>query len=157
MNILKSVTMACTVISSLYLSVHASAQKPIQTYDYQVDVAQRYEKACDVSLEYDRLPPQNYRGKVKTIEDRAYALDVYPLKNVTYQGIPLLKIEQGYGNLAKQFNQTLFFDLGLPANKQKFQTFSWVKNSQKTNPNLSIEIEKNIARVQCYWMNPKFL
>ena len=129
--------------------------QPLELRPYLQD---RFENNCAIRQLYDFhdentdliQPLSNYVGAPKYIENNALNSTKYSLKNVTYAGIPVTKIEFSYGRLAQQYNQFLTFDLKRAKHREKFKTLKF--KQQHEGADVSIEYKDRVATVQCYWL-----
>jgi len=92
--------------------------------------------------------------KINFVEEQAHVSNTFFLKNVEYRGIPVKKIDFSYGNMAKQMNQTLYFDLStvkahVPNLKFNFQ-------QKKEYAGLDVEKKGALVSVHCYWPDVNF-
>ncbi len=102
-----------------------NSQLNAQSLDLTSIMKDRYESDCSIREGYDsesgldkKLQP--FTGKAKYVEQQAYSNTQFPLKNVTYRGVPVIKIEYSYGNIAKQINQTLYFNISTAQARKNF-------------------------------------
>ena len=70
-------------------------------------------------------------------------------------GVPVTKIEFSYGNLAKQMNQALYFDLSTAKAKQSFSKIQFKRKQTKADVSLDITKEGNMTSVYCSWTDQK--
>lgn len=118
----------------------------------------RFEQNCAIRQQYDFhnenseliAPLEHYTIDVKYVDKQVYDSTTYKLKNVTYAGIPIRKIEFSFGRPAQQYNQYLYFDLSATTVKQRFKTLKFNQNHEKGD--VSVEYKNNTAIVQCYWL-----
>lgn len=118
----------------------------------------RFEQNCAIRQQYDFhnenteliAPLEHYTIDVKYVDKQVYDSTIYKLKNVTYAGIPIRKIEFSFGRPAQQYNEYLYFDLSATAAKQRFKTLKFNQNHEKGD--VSVEYKNNTAIVQCYWL-----
>ncbi|WP_130803101.1 hypothetical protein [Acinetobacter ihumii] len=132
-------------------------------YDLQQVMQDRYEKDCAIRDNYDLYEFPNiakvlrpYVIKNKFVEEQAYVSNTFFLKNVEYKGIPVKSIEFSYGNMAKQTNQTLYFDLSTAKAQHNFAKIKFNFKQPKQSAGLDIEKKGKFATVQCYWSDVNF-
>ncbi|WP_089605595.1 hypothetical protein [Acinetobacter piscicola] len=119
----------------------------------------RFERNCAVRQAYDFHdknteviePLASYIVDSKYIEQQAYDLTSYQLKNTFYAGIPISKIEVGFGRPAQQYNEYLYFDLTTATAKKDFKLLKFKQNYK--NGAIGVEYKKNTAIVHCYWLS----
>lgn len=118
----------------------------------------RFEQNCAIRQQYDFhnenteliAPLEHYTIDVKYMDKQVYDSATYKLKNVTYAGIPIRKIEFSFGRPAQQYNEYLYFDLSTTTAKQRFKTLKFNQNHEKGD--VSVEYKNNTVIVQCYWL-----
>lgn len=106
------ILMSC---GSALLNVQVNAQ----SLDLTSMMKDRYEGDCSVRKNYDLYDDETgldkklipFTGRQNSHEQSAYSSTEFYLKNVSYRGVPVIKIEYSYGNLAKQMNQTLYLNV----------------------------------------------
>lgn len=145
---------------SISFAMHVQANP--QTFDLTPVLQDRYEKDCAVRSDYDlyKFPDiskklQAYVVKNELEEEPAFVSNVFILKNVEYRGVPVTKIEFSYGNLAKQMNQALYFDLSTAKAKQSFSKIQFKRKQTKADVSLDITKEGNMTSVYCSWTDQK--
>ena len=150
------------IFTILVASISMHIQANPQTFDLTPVLQDRYEKDCAVRSDYDlyKFPDiskklQAYVVKNELEEEPAFVSNVFILKNVEYRGVPVTKIEFSYGNLAKQMNQALYFDLSTAKAKQSFSKIQFKRKQTKADASLDITKEGNMASVYCSWTNQK--
>ena len=144
-------------------SCHTIAK--VQPLDITPYVQDRFEKDCAFKQAYDLLGKDGvfikkilpHVGEGEFSEEQAYSAETYPLKNVTYRGVPVKKIDYSYGRMAKQYNETLYFDLSTSLAKQNFAKIKFRTKQAKEYTGLDIRREGKYTLVQCYWADPEFL
>ncbi|MCU4490899.1 hypothetical protein KTI63_00285 [Acinetobacter guillouiae] len=118
----------------------------------------RFEKNCAVRDEYD-LHDKNqeiqsilkkYIIKEEFEEQQAYATTVFTLKNTTYSGLVVKKIEFAWGR-SHTLSEILYFDLSTPSAKQQFHKIGWNKKQIVADAGLVITKQGKLTTVQCYW------
>ena len=150
------------IFTILVASISMHIQANPQTFDLTPVLQDRYEKDCAVRSDYDlyKFPDiskklQAYVVKNELEEEPAFVSNVFILKNVEYRGVPVTKIEFSYGNLAKQMNQALYFDLSTAKAKQSFSKIQFKRKQTKADASLDITKEGNMASVYCSWTDQK--
>ena len=130
-------------ILAISFAVHVQANP--QTFDLTPVLQDRYEKDCAVRSDYDlyKFPDiskklQAYVVKNELEEEPAFVSNVFILKNVEYRGVPVTKIEFSYGNLAKQMNQALYFDLSTTKANQNFSKIQFKRKQTKADASLKM-------------------
>ena len=157
-----------TIILVAVLGLSGSAFANQKVLDLAPYMADRFEKYCGIRNNYDLA-----EGTEKTVKDvnkvlRPYVAKVveedadkvayvttFIFKNVQYKGIPVKKIEYGYGYLAKQYNQRLILDLSTATAKQKFKQIKF--HTEKPNEFVDLYVTKKgqLVEVHCTWPDPK--
>lgn len=152
------------IFTILVASISMHIQANPQTFDLTPVLQDRYEKDCAVRSDYDlyKFPDiskklQAYVVKNELEEEPAFVSNVFILKNVEYRGVPVTKIEFSYGNLAKQMNQALYFDLSTAKAKQSFSKIQFKRKQTKADASLDITKEGNMTSVYCSWTDQKKL
>ncbi|ENU26168.1 hypothetical protein [Acinetobacter modestus] len=150
------------IFTILVASISMHIQANPQTFDLTPVLQDRYEKDCAVRSDYDlyKFPDiskklQTYVVKNELEEEPAFVSNVFILKNVEYRGVPVTKIEFSYGNLAKQMNQALYFDLSTAKAKQSFSKIQFKRKQTKADASLDITKEGNMTSVYCSWTDQK--
>ena len=150
------------IFTILVASISMHIQANPQTFDLTPVLQDRYEKDCAVRSDYDlyKFPDiskklQAYVVKNELEEEPAFVSNVFILKNVEYRGVPVTKIEFSYGNLAKQMNQALYFDLSTAKAKQSFSKIQFKRKQTKADVSLEITKEGNMTSVYCSWTDQK--
>lgn len=150
------------IFTLLSISFATHVQANPQTFDLTPVLQDRYEKDCAVRSDYDlyKFPDiskklQAYVVKNELEEEPAFVSNVFILKNVEYRGVPVTKIEFSYGNLAKQVNQALYFDLSTAKAKQSFSKIQFKRKQTKADASLDITKEGNMTSVYCSWTDQK--
>lgn len=150
------------IFTILVASISMHIQANPQTFDLTPVLQDRYEKDCAVRSDYDlyKFPDiskklQAYVVKNELEEEPAFISNVFILKNVEYRGVPVTKIEFSYGNLAKQMNQALYFDLSTAKAKQSFSKIQFKRKQTKADASLDITKEGNMTSVYCSWTDQK--
>ncbi|WP_288400831.1 hypothetical protein [uncultured Acinetobacter sp.] len=150
------------IFTILVASISLHIQANPQTFDLTPVLQDRYEKDCAVRSDYDlyKFPDiskklQAYVVKNELEEEPAFVSNVFILKNVEYRGVPVTKIEFSYGNLAKQMNQALYFDLSTAKAKQSFSKIQFKRKQTKADASLDITQEGNMTSVYCSWTDQK--
>jgi hypothetical protein len=150
------------IFTILVASISLHIQANPQTFDLTPVLQDRYEKDCAVRSDYDlyKFPDiskklQAYVVKNELEEEPAFVSNVFILKNVEYRGVPVTKIEFSYGNLAKQMNQALYFDLSTAKAKQSFSKIQFKRKQTKADVSLDITKEGNMTSVYCSWTDQK--
>ncbi|MCM1958113.1 hypothetical protein NCZ17_01845 [Acinetobacter modestus] len=150
------------IFTLLSISFAMLVQANPQTFDLTPVLQDRYEKDCAVRSDYDlyKFPDiskklQAYVVKNELEEEPAFVSNVFILKNVEYRGVPVTKIEFSYGNLAKQMNQALYFDLSTAKAKQSFSKIQFKRKQTKADVSLDITKEGNMTSVYCSWTDQK--
>ncbi len=150
------------IFTILVASISMHIQANPQTFDLTPVLEDRYEKDCAVRSDYDlyKFPDiskklQAYVVKNELEEEPAFVSNVFILKNVEYRGVPVTKIEFSYGNLAKQMNQALYFDLSTAKAKQSFSKIQFKRKQTKADVSLDITKEGNMTSVYCSWTDQK--
>ncbi|WP_336938130.1 hypothetical protein [Acinetobacter modestus] len=150
------------IFTLLSISFAMNVQANPQTFDLTPVLQDRYEKDCAVRSDYDlyKFPDiskklQAYVVKNELEEEPAFVSNVFILKNVEYRGVPVTKIEFSYGNLAKQMNQALYFDLSTAKAKQSFSKIQFKRKQTKADASLDITKEGNMTSVYCSWTDQK--
>lgn len=150
------------IFTILVASISMHIQANPQTFDLTPVLQDRYEKDCAVRSDYDlyKFPDiskklQAYVVKNELEEEPAFVSNVFILKNVEYRGVPVTKIEFSYGNLAKQMNQALYFDLSTAKAKQSFSKIQFKRKQTKADASLDITNEGNMTSVYCSWTDQK--
>ncbi|MCH7331651.1 hypothetical protein [Acinetobacter modestus] len=150
------------IFTILVASISMHIQANPQTFDLTPVLQDRYEKDCAVRSDYDlyKFPDiskklQAYVVKNELEEEPAFVSNVFILKNVEYRGVPVTKIEFSYGNLAKQMNQALYFDLSTAKAKQSFSKIQFKRKQTKADVSLDITKEGNMTSVYCSWTDQK--
>ncbi|WP_254433788.1 hypothetical protein [Acinetobacter sp. Marseille-Q1618] len=136
----------------------ASFSVKANTLELRPLLKDRFEENCAIRPQYDFhnqntdliAPLKLYTTKSKYIDKQAYVSSIYDLKNVTYSEIPVRKIKFIFGHLAQQYNQYLYLDLSTVKAKKQFSKLKFKQNQKNTG--LSVAFSKNIAIVQCYWL-----
>ncbi len=151
------------ILMSLGL-VLINSQLNARSLDLTPMMKDRYENDCSIREGYDlynsesgldkKLQP--FTGKAKYVEHQVYSSTQFPLKNVTYRGVPIIKIEYSYGNIAKQINQTLYFNVSTAQARKNFSKIKFKIKQDAAMAGLSIDKEGKLMRVQCYWPDPYF-
>lgn len=142
------------IISYLFVVTFLNA-KPLELRPLLKD---RFEQNCAVRQVYDFHdentdlvePLSSYIVDSKYIEEQAYDLTRYQLKNTFYAGIPITQFEIGFGRPAQQYNEYLYFNLATVAARKTFNSLNF---NNKINGNVSVEYKGKIAQVHCYWLN----
>ncbi|OJU81949.1 MAG: hypothetical protein BGN93_09345 [Acinetobacter sp. 39-4] len=150
------------IFTILVASISMHIQANPQTFDLTPVLQDRYEKDCAVRSDYDlyKFPDiskklQAYVVKNELEEEPAFVSNVFILKNVEYRGVPVTKMEFSYGNLAKQMNQALYFDLSTAKAKQSFSKIQFKRKQTKADVSLDITKEGNMTSVYCSWTDQK--
>ncbi|KKW76919.1 hypothetical protein AAV96_13440 [Acinetobacter sp. AG1] len=150
------------IFTILVASISMHIQANPQAFDLTPVLQDRYEKDCAVRSDYDlyKFPDiskklQAYVVKNELEEEPAFVSNVFILKNVEYRGVPVTKIEFSYGNLAKQVNQALYFDLSTAKAKQSFSKIQFKRKQTKADASLDITKEGNMTSVYCSWTDQK--
>lgn len=150
------------IFTILVASISMHIQANPQAFDLTPVLQDRYEKDCAVRSDYDlyKFPDiskklQAYVVKNELEEEPAFVSNVFILKNVEYRGVPVTKIEFSYGNLAKQMNQALYFDLSTAKAKQSFSKIQFKRKQTKADASLDITKEGNMTSVYCSWTDQK--
>ncbi|MEN4982139.1 hypothetical protein [Acinetobacter modestus] len=150
------------IFTILVASISMHIQANPQAFDLMPVLQDRYEKDCAVRSDYDlyKFPDiskklQAYVVKNELEEEPAFVSNVFILKNVEYRGVPVTKIEFSYGNLAKQMNQALYFDLSTAKAKQSFSKIQFKRKQTKADVSLDITKEGNMTSVYCSWTDQK--
>ena len=150
------------IFTILVASISMHIQANPQTFDLTPVLQDRYEKDCAVRSDYDlyKFPDiskklQAYVVKNELEAEPAFVSNVFILKNVEYRGVPVTKIEFSYGNLAKQMNQALYFDLSTAKAKQSFSKIQFKRKQTKADASLDITKEGNMTSVYCSWTDQK--
>jgi len=132
-------------------------------YDLKLVMQDRYEKDCAIRDDYDLYEFPNiakvitpYVIKNKFVEERAYVSNTFFLKNVEYRGVPVKKVEFSYGNIAKQMNQTLYFDLSTLKAQKNFAKLKFNFQQNKEYAGLDVEKKGALVSVHCYWPDVNF-
>lgn len=141
------------IITYLFITTFLYA-KPLELRPLLKD---RFEQNCAIRQEYDfhdentdlLEPLSSYIVDSKYIEEQAYDLTGYQLKNTYYAGIPITRFEIGFGHPAQQYNEYLYFNLATASAKKAFNSLNF---NSKMNGNLSVEYKGNVAQVHCYWL-----
>ena len=133
-------------------------------YDLKQVMQDRYEKDCTIRDGYDLYEFPDIDKVLKThviknkfVEEEAYVSNIFFLKNVGSKGVPIQKIEFSYGNIAKQMNQTLYFDLSTSKARESFAKIKFNFNQPKKYAGLNVEKKGKLALVQCYWPDVNFI
>lgn len=142
-------------VSCIFFSMSVNA-KPLELRPLLKD---RFEQNCAVRQTYDFHdenteviePLTSYIVDSKYIEQQAYDLTRYQLKNTFYAGIPISKFEFGFGRAAQQYNQYLYFNLTTPSAKKVFKSLKFKQHYQHSD--VSVEYKGNTAIVHCYWLS----
>lgn len=142
-------------LSCIFFSTPVNA-KPLELRPLLKD---RFEHNCAVRQSYDFhdenteviAPLTSYIVDSKYIEQQAYDLTRYQLKNTYYAGIPISKFEFGFGRAAQQYNQYLYFNLTTASAKKVFKSLKFKQNHQHSD--VSVEYIGNTAIVHCYWLS----
>jgi hypothetical protein len=141
------------------LGIGFSASAQAESLEIRPFIADRFEGDCGVRRDYDFHDENNSLsqplakyvvGKKSEGEERVFSSTTYKLKNVFYDGIPVVKIDFGFGNLAKQMNEELYLDLREPKAKAQFQQLQFKQQRKKDYTDIRVRVEKNIAIVHCY-------
>ncbi|KAF1012075.1 MAG: hypothetical protein GAK29_04899 [Acinetobacter bereziniae] len=143
------------LLSMILLLTEVIYAKPLELRPMLKD---RFEKNCAIRQQYDFHddkteliePLVSYTTKSNYVDKNVYDSATYKLKNVSYAGIPIREMEFGFGRLAQQFNEYLYFDLSSESAKKKFKTLKFKQNHEKSQ--VSVEFKKNLAIVHCYWL-----
>lgn len=151
------------IFTILAISFAMHVQANPQTFDLTPVLQDRYEKDCAVRHDYDlyKFPDiskklQAYVVSHELEEEPAVVSNIFTLKNVEYRGIPVSKIEFSYGNMAKQMNQALYFDLSTAKAKQNFSKIQFKRKQTKADASLDIAKEGSTTSVYCSWTDQKF-
>ncbi|MGR0305075.1 hypothetical protein [Acinetobacter beijerinckii] len=97
-----------------------------------------------------------YVIKNRFVEERAYVSNTFFLKSVEYRGVPVKKIDFSYGNMAKQMNQTLYFDLSTLKAQKNFSKLKFNVQQNKEYAGLDVEKQGALVSVHCYWPDVNF-
>ena len=147
------------IFTILAISFAMHVQANPQTFDLTPVLQDRYEKDCAVRPDYDlyKFPDisKKLQAYVVSHEEPAVVSNVFTLKNVEYRGVPVSKIEFSYGNMAKQMNQALYFDLSTTKAKQNFSKIQFKRKQTKADASLDIEKEGSTTSVYCSWTDQK--
>ena len=133
-----------------------------QSLELRPILKDRFEYDCAIREIYDfhndasdlQAPLKSYVIDEKHIERMEFKSHQYTLKNVVYADIPIRKIEFTYGNIARQYNEYLYFDLTTDTAKKKFKAITFPQNLQ--NNAFKINEENKQAVVSCYWLDEMF-
>lgn len=66
------------------------------------------------------------------------------------------KIDFSYGNMAKQMNQTLYFDLSTLKAQKNFSKLKFNVQQNKEYAGLDVEKKGALVSVHCYWPDVNF-
>lgn len=161
-QIRKKIGCSLMVLSLFFLNLNVYAASSKLPLELRPILKDRFEHDCAVRELYDFYdddqnltePLSSYVVDIKHIEKREYWSDTYTLKNVFYAKIPIRKIEISFGNLGRQYNEYLHFDLRSEQAKARFQALAFPKNLQDNT--FEIRYEKNFAIVSCYWLEERY-
>lgn len=156
----KSGIMILMSCGSALLNLQVNAQ----SLDLTSMMKDRYEGDCSIRKNYDLYDDETgldkklipFTGRQNSHEQSAYSSTQFYLKNVSYRGVPVIKIEYSYGNLAKQMNQTLYLNVSTSQAKNNFNKTILSTKKSTEREGLSIEKQGKLIRVQCYWSDPYF-
>lgn len=147
----KTIFMIFCVFFSSFVNAKSLELRPL--------LKDRFEQNCAVRQDYDfhdensnlTEPLSSYVTDSKYIEEQAYDLTSYQLKNTYYAGIPISKLEFGFGRPAQQYNEYLYFNLTTASAKQAFKSLKFRQDHERGA--VSVDYKKNTATVHCYWLS----